>query len=437
MNQFINKFYLDARKHPDKYLLALLAFLLPFERIPSFSFAGVTLRPSLFIGGLIILRAIWFVMKFKKFKPNSLMVPLALFVLWLFILIPGSINHMRATQVFIFTLYTSALAVSVGIIYQKQYLAAIIKGLFAGAAATSLFAIFQYFGDLYGLPQTVTGLATRYKWNLFGYARPQATALEPLYFASYLLLPIAVVVSILLFGSYKKSRLLWGLLFLFSLPLFLTVSRGGLLGYIGLALTLVVIYACMPKHRSGKIWPTLAIMLGAYLCSILIITVFHKPIEDTQSKNTGSGSYVSHVTDINENSDSRAMSRALAIDLIKKYPIMGIGPGQFGPATNNNQQAYFGWPIVNNEPLELLAETGVVGFALLLSFFGALVWAAVRILQTKKWQPEHIVVLALLGYLTAQAIQYQTFSTLYVIQLWFAVGLLLGVVGFKAKTNEK
>ncbi len=430
MKKYIANLLTELRHSPDKYLLAALAFLLPFERIPSFHLAGVTIRLSLFVGGLIVLRAMWLVVnKSKRFSLAGPLLPLALFLIWLFILIPNSINHLRAVQVFIFTVFVAAVAVSISITYKKEYLVVMLKALLVGALLTSLFGIFQYFGDLYGVPQTITGLATRYKWNLFGFARPQSTALEPLYFASYLLLPIALSIGFLLFSKIKQYRLLWAVLFVYSLVLFLTVSRGGLLAYIGLGVAAAGVYVGLPKLRSKKIWQTLAVMAAAYLCSLLIIGVFHKSVTVTQSQTTGSTSYVSHVTDFNENSDSRAVSRDTALGLFKKSPITGVGPGQYGPQINNNQQAYFGWPIVNNEPLEILAETGMVGFVLLLSFLVGLIYAALRRLRTKTWSVEQVVAVGLLGYLFAEAIQYQTFSTLYIIQLWFAIGLLMALSG--------
>ena len=438
MSKSITNFYTKLKIDPDKYLIGLLAFLLPFERIPSFHAAGVTVRLSLFVGAVIIVRAIWLVIrKDRTFSLRGPVLPIVLFLLWIFILIPGSINHLRAAQVFIFTSFVALVAVAISITYKKDYLGAILKALFVGAFLTSLFGIFQYFGDLYGLPQTITGLATRYKWNLFGYARPQSTALEPLYFASYLLLPIALAAALLLFSKLRQYKILWIALFVYSLVLFLTVSRGGLLGYIGMAIAMIIVYATLPKVRSGKIWQTLGVVVVAYLCSLLIIGIFHKPVQNTQSQTTGSTSYVSHVTDFNENSDSRAISRDTAIGLIKKSPIIGFGPGQYGPQINNNQQAYFGWPIVNNEPLEILAETGIVGFVFLLSFFVSLVYFGVKYLQTKKWNTGQVITIGLLGYIFAEAIQYQTFSTLYIIQLWFAIGLLMAVVGIQNGSQKQ
>ena len=46
----------------------------------------------------------------------------------------------------------------------------------------------------------------------------------------------------------------------------------------------------------------------------------------------------------------------------------------------------------------------------------------------------------LMAYLIATAIQYQTFSTLYIMHIWVATGILLGVISLvqnKSKTNGK
>ena len=88
----------------------------------------------------------------------------------------------------------------------------------------------------------------------------------------------------------------------------------------------------------------------------------------------------------------------------------------------------FGFNItVNNEPLELLAEAGLIGFILFILFAG---WTYLLVgfnfmagRYTEKgseyWVP------ALLIYTVALVLQYQTFSTLYVMHVWVVIGLLM------------
>jgi cytochrome c oxidase subunit IV len=80
----------------------------------------------------------------------------------------------------------------------------------------------------------------------------------------------------------------------------------------------------------------------------------------------------------------------------------------------------------------LAAEAGIIGFALFIVFAGW-TWLLVatsyltdkfKNQQLSYWAP------AILVYCIALAIQYQTFSTLYVMHVWVVIGLLMAF-GFK------
>ena len=80
--------------------------------------------------------------------------------------------------------------------------------------------------------------------------------------------------------------------------------------------------------------------------------------------------------------------------------------------------------IVNNEYLELLVETGVLG----LVCFGAVVlvvlWQA-RVAASKMDSAfVQAVVYGLMAALVATLVQYNTFSVLYIMHIWLLIGLL-------------
>jgi O-antigen ligase len=131
--------------------------------------------------------------------------------------------------------------------------------------------------------------------------------------------------------------------------------------------------------------------------------------------------------------DERAKSREKALKILnenKSAYVLGIGPGQYGVYVTNNRQEYYGWPIVNNLTLELLVETGIIGLGLVVLFFVRLMWEGFVAIGSKaKTIPlDSVVVLGIISYFASQALQFQTFSTLYVMQVWVAVGLALGIL---------
>jgi len=85
--------------------------------------------------------------------------------------------------------------------------------------------------------------------------------------------------------------------------------------------------------------------------------------------------------------------------------------------------------------LEILAETGLLGF---LSLALALSYIFIKGIEASlKTQNNYLkgwingLLLALFGI----AIQYQTFSTLYIMHIWVALGLLLACVNLIKKQN--
>lgn len=77
--------------------------------------------------------------------------------------------------------------------------------------------------------------------------------------------------------------------------------------------------------------------------------------------------------------------------------------------------------IVNNETLELLSETGVIGLAAFLLFLIVLFRENTDHHADDAEPIRTACIAALLGMLA----QYQTFSTLYIMHVWFTIGLLL------------
>lgn len=444
----LKNFYNNFKSDPDKYLLVLLVFLLPFERIPSVDIASVSVRPSLVLAGIIIVRAVYLLsrkrIKLQLLTPQKILI---IFLVWLVLLIPEAINIKRSIAVVVFNGFTIATAFSVGLLFKKQYIKPLLTSLFASAIFVCVIGLLQYPADLLGVAAKYTGLLERYRTEVFGFPRIQSTALEPLYFASYLMLPISAALVLLLRKTqniYKKTKWLWGLLLLFSFTVFMTVSRGGAFGLIAAFVFAVIVLGWLQLTSWKKIGLTLVVLVAGFVLTFATISVLNKTtlkLGLDKGKNTG-GQFTSHLQDTGteSNGDERSVSRQKAINILKMNHIavvIGIGPGQYGPYIQNNvPMPEGGWQIVNNLTLELLVETGVVGLCTILAFFTVLAWKLLVVHKNTKDKNVQVFALIIVTFLVAEAVQYQSFSTLYIMQIWVATGLGLGLLVFLPKSKK-
>lgn len=441
MKETLNQLIKNWRREIDTWLLVAIVVVLPFERIPSLDVAFITLRPSLLVGGLLILRSGYVAMQKKPAVRKRIGVAfIALYVLWLGLLIPTAVNQARAFQVTVFTGFTAAVGISVWYLWQQIHTSrrrVVVAGLIYTAVIVSLFGLLQYLGDFFGLPAYVTGLSARYSWRVFGFARVQSTGLEPLYFASYLLIPLMAGLGIGLFE--KKLLRSTGLIILvFVTTLMLTLSRGAIYGFVaGLLVLSLMGWIYRKQIVPGMLKKlTVSVLLGL-LIALGAVQIFNRPVQGPAEGKKAADAYVNQLktTGTEGGGDDRARFRVAALKYLRDKPaviIFGIGPGQFGPYIQDNQ-GDGGWAIVNNLPLEIWLETGLIGVLLLGFFLGWLAWQAVRYSQTARGLSLGLII-GLLGYFGTQVIQGQTYSTLYIMHVWVAIGLLWGIA---AQPREK
>ncbi len=438
----------DFKKDPEKYLLILLVFSLPFERIPSIDVLSITVRPSLIIAGIIILRCLYLLWKkklsFKLFTPQKI---LFIFLAWLILLIPEAINIKRAVQVVVFNAFTLVTAISVGLIFQRKYIKPLLLSLFWSSAIVTMFGIFQYFGDLFGLPHWATGLRDRYTWQVFGFPRIQSTALEPLYFASYLMLPISALLVLVLQKKQAIFSNRWMIILLgfLSMGMFLTVSRGGILAIVIAMIFTTGVMVFLKQTNVKNVIKMVAVVVVGFGLAYGLITFINKPPSNlllTKGK-TGGKALTQQLQNsgLEGGGDERAMARNNAFMILKENRIawvIGIGPGQYGPYIQHNIPDTNGWTIVNNLTLELLVETGLVGLGLITIYFVLVCVKLLQGLRTKIQPIETVFALGLITFFIAEAVQYQTFSTLYLMQIWVAAGLAMGyLMTQKTKARRK
>ena len=414
------------------FLFLSIFFALPFERIPTVELFGFTLKVS-YILILLFLLLILFSGALKEFfKGTSLQASdkaLALFGLAGLMSIFGSPDRKRSVIIlalwfFVFLVYLLFSRILTAPKVRKKAEDVLIWS----SVLVCIFGLYQFIGDSVGIPLKYLGLREQYSKIVLGFPRIQSVALEPLYFSNFLMVPIFIVSGRIL--TSKKNSLISNaaILVLLITNLILGVSRGA---YIGLGISMFILLAAIfIKYREtllGRIvWLAGSILISAVLSLALIAGLGSRGSLGSFSKHSVANDQtnVASVT-------GRTEVYKIAWDLFKKKPIIGNGVGSFGPLTSTGpeQVAKFGYGTVNNEYLEILTETGLVGFLLFLLFA---IFYLKELFGSQKSPLNDIGVLCLFLGLLAIFIQYNFFSTLYIIYIWAFLALLKGSASEKA-----
>lgn len=422
---------LSTRASTIQALLGIILLTLPFERIPSYNLAAagveLTIRISQVAGVLFILLCLPDMWNRRKGLIKSPWLWLVLFNLVSLLSALQAINTRRAILVFSFVLFVSLLSFAISLAAKSSLVNRYQVWLFLGTVIALIFGIYQFFGDLANLPVGLTGLQEQYTKLVFGFPRIQSTALEPLYFADYLLIPASLLAAITLFKNRVGAA--YVLLLLGCLTtIWLTVSRGAFLGIAVIMISALFVGVIKKRYkRSAALILIIAASVGLSFSLIFIGSVKQQKAES----NIESFSHQSTNVSYGESFEGRATTRQLAVGAFKQNILLGVGPGNFGHYAHNQMPSKFAGSksIVNNEPLEILAEVGVLGMALISLFVISIYYNAAIFLIRNNSAETKIWVFGLLLALTGIAAQYQTFSTLYITHIWVAVGLLIGAVG--------
>jgi len=412
-------------------VFAGLVFSLPFERIPAVdtSILGVsiTMRLGLVFGALLILCGLLALRQKIAVFRDRVYVLLGAFIFVYFLAALASGDLKRALFVFVFTLFTALIGASVSLVWNEGMAKKAHKALVYATWIVLIFGFYQYVGDILNLPGNLTGLRDIYTKAVFGFPRIQSVGLEPLYYANFLLLPLFYFGAKFLNGDDERPYLIA----LIVTQIVLTVSRGALIaGAVGLVTLLIL---CARRARYTQTIGFIGLVLVGIAIGLNLTGVNANFNTSQNGNNNNPNQVVTAVVDqaINLNAqDDRVRNRDLAIQAFKTKPLLGIGPGNFNQFARDNYEGYRaggGYVIVNNEPLELLAESGIIGFGLFLGFIGLLWWRIAKLAWLENGSEAGIWPSTIAAYLVAMAIQYQTFSTLYIIHLWVLIGIALAL----------
>jgi O-antigen ligase len=434
-------------------LIYLFYFLLPFERIPTIEVGGFTVKLS-YIVGVIMLIALLLKNPLKIFKDKPFSGSDKILILfWLVsaLTLFWAENIERSVVVILLWAFVLVLYLVLSrLIENEEIFKKIESAILISTILVCLFGIYQFVGDSLGLSSSWTGLRYWYTKEIadLGFPRIQSVALEPLYFSNFLLVPLYITIKRYItkchseLGSESqldkeipdqvrddKNKLksifschFW-LLILIFINIVLGISRGA---YLALAVTLIlmIIYFIFnwkkfSQYRFKLIGIGLTLIISILISYIGVVTLNgkeaatnfrgHAIVADAEKGNSVMG---------------RKESYEQAINYFREKPLTGIGVGNYGTRNQfigDNGALNFG--AVNNIYLEILAETGGVGSVLFIIF---IIWLIAELYGAYK-KGENLtklnIVLIFLGVL-AIFIQYNFFSTLYIIYIWAFLGLL-------------
>lgn len=350
----------------------------------------------------------------------------------------------RATQLrsiiqllFLF-FFASAYFLTLHFCSDKEKLGKVLKVYIGIALLISTYGIYQFFANKFGLPfvDITSAISTRgVGYGVAYYAdpalfRPHATFQEPLNFGHYILsiFPLVLILYIFKDNSSKNNLLIKPnlfLIFIFATALLLTKSGGAWVGFtVAILLTLLLIKR---KHKLK--------LIGLLVFAVIFFSILILPFISDQYRNVGE--FITFRFSLEQLSQQpRLLSIPFIIDLWQRYPILGVGIGNYGLYA----ASHFSSPVIVSALgifQQALVETGILGFLALLLLIFTYYWIIIHTLKKVKGTHWYPYCLGFLASFTAMVIQYLTFGDRFNLYFWVFMGISIGAVKLINKKEEK
>lgn len=318
------------------------------------------------------------------------------------------------------------------------------------AVAAVVLGYYQFFSDVFGLPQSWTQLMPSYSSDgTYPFPRIQSFALEPLYLAHWMFLPLGILLT--RYWRTRSAPVFEQILLVFTLGLFLlTLSRGAMMG---LALALLVLIVV------GRAWrPLLYLGRNAAIAAVIVAAMLSlagavknaeaadppgaagpaAPADPSDpsapsapatpaAKANPVEAFTEHAVDLNDGSaQTRYELWPRTLDIFLDNPLTGVGPNNSrlllhgGSASASTSEANALQP-VNNDYLAYLSELGLVGVILILPLAWLVLQALWGTVRARLDHPSSPYAFALVG----MAFQANAFHSLVLLRTWVVIGLLV------------
>lgn len=254
--------------------------------------------------------------------------------------------------------------------------------------------------------------------------RASSTLGNPIFFASFLIIPLFVSVFFVSQSQSKSEKFFYGFLALLQLVgIFQSGTRGAVVGLALGVFVSAVVYVVLSPVKKVRIYGSMAVAVFAAI--VILLFTFHEKLPE--------GTTLRRVFNLRDsNTNSRLIQWRIAFTGIKDYPIFGTGPENYylvGNKYYDNElykydRSWFDKP--HNFLLEILVTTGILGFAAYFGILVSIVWILWR-----AYRKELLTLFEFCGFLAATlAYQIQNifvFDTIPASLMFYA---FLGFVGF-------
>lgn len=296
------------------------------------------------------------------------------------------------------------------------------------SAVVALYGLFQMVGVWFHVP--LVGPAAASLYDTPASLRPNATFQEPMNFGHFLVLGIPVLASLYLHEpnatttNGRMYRIVAALMLLtMAAALMLTIGRAA---WLGGAVAAVVLLAGSDRRVRRRVLPIAAVGLVAAV--VLAVFAFGGP---HGAWNTIANRFRPGGTNVTN--EQRLWYLPLLFHLVKEYPVLGVGYGNYALY---QVFAFNLYGIAGAYGLfsEALVDTGVIGLAALVTLVAACAWALLRAIARdprSQWRPYLVGWLAsLAGSFTA----YIFFADRLSVAAWVALGLTAATVRVARQT---
>lgn len=371
----------------------------------------------------------------KLFTTSRLLIPILAYFALLILSIVGQgvtgglqSQHLVRLGYMVFSLGVF-IFFAVGVNDQKT-LKTVVRTYLVAAGVGCVYALYVTVGYLLGFETGQT-----LEWTI---PRMYGTATEAQVFGNFLLSVLPLLMGLVLFNAKLFKR--WGniiLLALYVLCLVMTFSAGA---WFGAVIGIVPFIFCLKKFSGKTILPIL-LAVGISAMSLLAIDHWIYP-----NYSTGFDSILIKFVgtpeqekanlrpiDVQMNMisvEERQWFRQAAWNMFKAHPIMGVGYGNYGylyneyrPADTPKLDIYVR---AHNQYLEILAELGIAGIALMGIVVLQIIKLAWRVLSQGHPKEQQIIFIGLLGSLVALSAQGMTLGIFLHNYFWVVLGLTYG-----------
>jgi hypothetical protein len=310
------------------------------------------------------------------------------------------------------------------------------KTLYALTAAVVAFGFFQFFLDVWGASPHVTDLRRCCTSNsTYIFPRVHSTALEPLYFDHFLMIPLWLMSFDFLRNRRLRRDKRFLVLFVATATLFiLTIARSAT---IGLIIAGVIFYfgaRGLADFRTflrfiAKLWGTAVVAAVLLVLMSGVATIFINKQAQYKSK-FGVELFGGHFVDVNDKSaQTRYKLWPKAIGYFEEQPLHGVGPDNSRIRLNlkdyKKHVRLEKLQPFNNDLIGLVVDLGLLALIAFGPLLALLVYALIKLFKSAWAATIAPLALSLIGML----VQGNFFQSILLTRTWVVIGIVLVMFG--------